>query len=135
MESRVSNSLKTLEAMSVDAWRAREKAHIYGNTKVGCAVQADDGQVYLGCNIEHRFRCHDIHAETNAISTMVTSGGQRIVALLVVASTERFTPCGGCMDWIMELGGADCVVGFQAKPGGPIEMFRAGELMPRYPRI
>jgi cytidine deaminase len=120
--------------MAAVAWDARESAHVYGNTKVGCAVRSEDGRTFLGCNVEHRFRCHDIHAEVNAISSLVASGGVRIRAVVVVAKTERFTPCGGCMDWIMELGGPDCVVAFQGMPEGPLEVFSASELMPRYPR-
>jgi cytidine deaminase len=48
--------------------------------------------IFSGCNVEHQFRCHDVHAEINAITTMVSAGGTDPVALLIVAERDRFTP-------------------------------------------
>lgn len=121
------------ERLAEVAWAARSRAFIYGNTAVGAAVLVEGGSVFAGCNVEHQFRSHDIHAETNAIGTMIAAGGQKAVAVLVVAERERFTPCGACMDWIFQFGGADCLVGFQGKPRGEILVLRAAELMPYYP--
>ena len=122
------------EALSKAAWECRENALIFGNTKVGAAVLSKDGMIYHGCNIEHEFRSHDIHAETNAISNMVASGRDHMIAILVVADRRRFTPCGGCMDWIFQIGHSDCLVGFQPSKDGEIKIFKAKELMPFYPK-
>ena len=122
-----------LEELSAVAWSARSHAKVYGGTKVGCADLSASGQVYVGCNVEHRFRSHDIHAEVNAIGAMVATGDSVLTAILVVAERERFTPCGACMDWIFELAGPDCLVGFQPAPGAPIQKYTAHELMPSYP--
>lgn len=119
--------------LASQAWRVRENAFIFGGTKVGCAVLAEDGRVFLGCNTEHRFRCHDIHAEVNAIGSMVTGGQTTLQAVVIVAERERFTPCGGCMDWIMQFGSDETTVAFQAVDGGPIVRYTARELMPHYP--
>ena len=124
---------EVLQNLARLAWFARDHARILGDTKVGCAVLADDGRTFAGCNVEHKFRCHDIHAEVNAISSMVAGGGSRVSALVIVAARDRFTPCGGCLDWIFEFGDADCLVAFQGKPGGPMQVYRAGDLMPFYP--
>lgn len=121
------------ERMAKDAWSARSQARVLGNTTVGAAVLDAGGGLWSGCNIEHKFRCHDVHAEVNAISSMISSGAREIVAVLVVANRERFTPCGGCMDWIFEFGGPKVRVGFQREPGGDVEVLSAGELMPHYP--
>ena len=115
------------------AWAVRQHARVIGRTKVGCALLADDGRMFLGCNVEHRFRCHDVHAEVNAITNMISAGAQKFSALVIAADRERFTPCGGCMDWIMEFGGPDAAIGFQAKPGGDIVQYTAHDLMPHYP--
>lgn len=120
-------------ALSEAAWKVRENARLIGNTKVGAAALADSGAIFAGCNIEHKFRCHDVHAEVNALSSMIGAGCKRMVAILVAAERGRFTPCGGCMDWIMELGGPDCLVGFQTARDATIRRFRAHELMPHYP--
>ena len=122
------------QQLSAPAWTAREHARILGRTAVGAAVLSDSGRAYAGCNIEHRFRSHDIHAEVGALSAMVAAGQGSAIAVLVVAERDQFTPCGACLDWIFELGGPDCQVGFQARIGGKIEVFSAMALMPHYPR-
>lgn len=114
------------------AWNAREHASSF-NTKVGAAAEAEDGRVFSGCNVEHRFRSHDIHAEVNAIGSMVSGGSKRLRRLLVVAEREQFTPCGACMDWIFQFGGKECEIGFQSSRNGKVEVFKAKELMPFYP--
>lgn len=119
--------------MAQMAWNARDHAVLHGMTKVGAAAYSDDGGIYPGCNIEHRFRSHDIHAEVAALATMVASGGRKLTAILIVAERKRFTPCGACMDWIFELGGSDCRVGYQSKRGSELHVVTAGELMPFYP--
>jgi cytidine deaminase len=115
------------------AWRVREKAYILGATKVGAAVLSSDGNIFTGCNVEHRFRSHDVHAEVNAITTMVASGRTELVAVIIAAERDRFTPCGSCMDWIYQFGSHSCLVGYQSKEGGEIKLLRADELMPYYP--
>jgi hypothetical protein len=37
------------------------------------------------------------------------------------------------MDFIFQFGGPDCQVAFQGKPGGPVSVYTARELMPEYP--
>jgi cytidine deaminase len=120
-------------ALSEAAWKARDRARVHGPTRVGAAALAANGEIYIGCNVEHKFRSHDVHAEVNALTNMVADGGSRATVVLVVAERDRFTPCGGCLDWIFELGGPHCVVAFQPHPGAPIEALRAEELMPHYP--
>ena len=115
------------------AWKARECAHLVGKTRVGAAVIDDAGRIHVGCNVEHTFRSHDIHAEVNAIGTMVSRGGHCLRAILVVAERNFFTPCGSCMDWIMEIGGPDCIVGFQSSAKSRMKTWKASELMPFYP--
>jgi len=121
------------QQMSDAAWQAREGAYVHGKTRVGAAVLTSDDRVFAGCNVEHIFRSHDVHAEVNALGSMVAAGHTRSIAVLVVAERERFTPCGSCLDWIFELGGPMCIVGFQQMRNGPVEKLLAGELMPHYP--
>ena len=116
------------------AWKVREFAYVLGDTKVGCAVLSSSGKVAVGCNVEHRFRCHDIHAEVNAITSMVASGQRKLVAVVIVAEREHFVPCGGCMDWIMQFGSADTIILFQNERKGSVKEFSAKQLMPHYPR-
>ncbi|ART68332.1 hypothetical protein BTO20_06820 [Mycobacterium dioxanotrophicus] len=121
------------QLLSHAAWGVRERALVHGKTKVGAAVLTMQGNIHAGCNVEHRFRSHDVHAEVNALSTMASAGEGPAVAVMVVSPRERFTPCGACLDWIFELGGPDCAVSFQGEPGGAFVTLRADELMPHYP--
>lgn len=122
-----------LADLSRSAWSVRKNSRIIGSTAVGCAVLDEDGRVFVGCNIEHRFRSHDIHAETAALSALVSGSGARPVAVLIAAERERFTPCGACLDWIFELGGPDCLVLTQRSINDEPRTYRAESLMPYYP--
>ncbi len=124
---------KQWKLLAKSAWECRENAR-FGNTRVGAAVLTSKGEIFVGCNIEHQFRSHDIHAEVNAIGSMVAAGSKNLKAILIVAQRGLFTPCGACMDWIIQFGSLDCEIGFQAKRGGKIKKFKAKELMPFYPR-
>ena len=121
------------ERLGEIAWQVRERARVHGPTRVGAVAMAGDGQLFAGCNVEHRFRSHDVHAEVNALTSMVAAGAGPAVALLIAAERERFTPCGSCLDWIFEVGGPECLVGFQPRPRGSVIWLRADELMPHYP--
>ena len=116
------------------AWAVRENARILDDTMVGCALMTASGKFYAGCNIEHSIKSHDIHAEINAISSMVAGGELKFVAIVVVSHREFLTPCGACTDWIMELGGPECQIGVQTKHHKGLVFYRASDLMPHYPR-
>ena len=116
-----------------EAWVVRQHARVMGKTRVGCAVLSAEGNITSGCNVEHRYRCHDIHAEVNALSSLVAQGDSLALGVLVVAERTKFTPCGSCMDWIFELGGPECWVGFQPSRQTDVVWYRAVELMPHYP--
>lgn len=123
-----------LPELAAAAWAVRANARILGSTAVGASVLGADGTIYSGCNVEHRFRSHDVHAEVNAIGTMVAAGETRLLAVLVAAERERFTPCGACLDWIFEFGHGECAVAVQNSRGGRTEVLTAADLMPHYPR-
>jgi len=126
-------SEETVAHLFDHAWSVRDKAHVIGPTRVGCAVLTAGGLIFEGCNVEHRFRSHDVHAEVNAITTMVSSGHSLIRAVAIAAERDRFTPCGACMDWIMQFAAESCVVFAQSIPKGPIQRYTTHELMPHYP--
>jgi len=124
---------KILQELSQAAWVARDKAIIFGNTKVGVALYTDDQKIFTGCNVEQIFRINDVHAEVNAISNMVTAGYKHFYVILIAAKRKKFTPCGSCMDWIMQFGGPNCTVAFQSNTSAEIITYRAKEIMPLYP--
>ncbi len=121
------------DQLSTLAWKARENASIFGKTKVGCSLITETGAIYTGCNCEHIYRSHDIHAEVNAISNMIVNGEKKFIAILIVAERDFFTPCGSCMDWIMQHGIEECLVAFENKENKRV-IYSSKELMPFYPR-
>jgi cytidine deaminase len=123
-----------LRELAGQAWAVRENASVIGHTKVGCALLTTNGNCFAGCNVEYQFRCHDVHAEINAITTMLASGERRFTLIVIVAERDRFTPCGGCMDWIMQFGGGECTIVFQGAGDGDFQVHTARELMPFYPQ-
>jgi len=121
------------EILSMHAWEARKNSICYGNTAVGAALITNEGLIFTGCNVEHRYRIQDVHAELNAITNMVNSGQTRFRAIFVAAERKRFTPCGSCLDWIIQFAGTKCLVGYQTDMNSDIVIHTAHELMPFYP--
>jgi cytidine deaminase len=88
---------------------AMSKAHApYSKFPVGVAILSDDGQVYLGANIENLSFPQGWCAEPTAIGAMIMGGGKKIVELAVIAEKLPLcTPCGGCRQKISEFASAD----------------------------
>jgi len=122
-----------LNKLAKEAWKVRENASIVGKTKVGAAILTSNENIYVGCNAEQKYRNHDVHAEVNAITNMITYGEKSFIAIVVVAERDHFTPCGSCLDWIFQFAGGDCIVAFQKTPNSDIKTYTAKELMPHYP--
>ena len=90
----------------------RENAHApYSKFKVGAAVQAASGAVYVGCNVENVAYPEGTCAEAGAIAAMVAAGETQIASVAVIAdSPTPVSPCGGCRQKIAEFAGGDVVV-------------------------
>lgn len=123
-----------LLSLSESAWLAHESSRPRSGTAVGVAIQtADNYDIYAGCNIELEFRL-GLHAEVSAIANMlVCDPGAKVGVILVAAERSRFTPCGSCMDWIMQVGGASCIVIHEDREGHVAWKGYAKSLMPFYP--
>jgi cytidine deaminase len=114
------------------AWAAREHAYPHkSGTKVGCAILSDKNNPYCGWNIEGLWMT-SIHAEVNAISKMDVRSGEKIKIIAVVAETESFTPCGACMDWIMQFSNDKTIVITQNKHK-EVKKYTLNKLVPNYP--
>src|SRR5579862_321644 len=92
----------------LDAARsARLHAHApFSKFKVGAALEAEDGTVITGCNVENATYGLTICAERVAMFKAISEGHRRFVRVAVVADTAAPTPpCGACRQILWELGG------------------------------
>ena len=102
----------------------------YSNFCVGAAIEADDGRVFTGCNIESAAYELTMCAERVTIWKALSDGARKFTAVGVVADTERLTPpCGACRQLIWEFCGDIPVV--LANLRGDTETLQMSELLPR----
>ena len=89
------------------ARRAREYADArFSNFKVGAALEAVDGTVITGCNIENATYGLTICAERVAMFKAISEGHRVFTRIAIVADTETLTPpCGACRQILWEFGG------------------------------
>lgn len=98
-------ALSTVEQKLVQqACRATEQAYApYSNFQVGAAVQAENGKIYSGCNVENASYGLTICAERNAIARTIADGQRRITAIAIAAVADTPpSPCGACRQVLME---------------------------------
>jgi cytidine deaminase len=97
----------TTDPLFVAAAAARNRAHApFSGFRVGAAVQAVDGIIYSGCNIESASFGLTLCAERVAITKAISEGARRFTRVAVVADTEDLTPpCGACRQLLWELCG------------------------------
>ena len=93
----------------------------YSRFSVGAAILADDGKIYVGCNIENAAYPLGNCAEPSAIAAMIASGAKRIKRIYVTGpGSAPVTPCGGCRQRIREFADQDVVVISHGVDGAPL---------------
>ena len=94
-------------ALITAARRARRNAHAgYSHFKVGAALEAADGTIVTGCNIENATYGLTVCAERVAMWKALSEGHRTFRRIAVVADTADPTPpCGPCRQILWEFGG------------------------------
>jgi cytidine deaminase len=96
---------------SVDLVGAARRARLnadaaFSRFKVGAALEAADGTVISGCNIENATYGLTICAERVAMFKAISEGHRMFTRIAIVADTEAPTPpCGACRQILWEFGG------------------------------
>ncbi|MBX3293019.1 MAG: cytidine deaminase [Acidobacteria bacterium] len=121
----------TEEELIKAAADARERAYApYSNFRVGAAVEAENGDIYIGCNVESASYGLTVCAERVAIWKGISCGEKRFTRIAVVVDTEELTPpCGVCRQIIWEFCGDVPVI--LSNLHGKTETIQMSELLPR----
>ncbi len=112
------------------ARRARRHAHAaFSGFKVGAALEAWDGTVIGGCNVENATYGLTICAERVAMFKALSEGHRRFRRVAIVADTAAPTPpCGACRQILWEFGGdLEVILANLRRPTG---RYRLADLLP-----
>ena len=112
------------------ALAARANAHAqFSNFKVGAALEAADGTIVTGCNIENATYGLTMCAERVAMFKALSEGHRVFTRVAIVADTSEPTPpCGACRQILWEFGGDLEII--LANTHGATARFKLSELLP-----
>ena len=96
------------DLLRIEALAAMNKAYVpYSKFPVGVSALVDDGRIVTGCNVENASYGLTLCAECGLVSSLIASGGGRLVAFACVdISGNPLMPCGRCRQLLQEHGGS-----------------------------
>lgn len=120
-----------METLLKAALAARQNAVApFSKFLVGAALEANNGSIHTGCNIENASYGLTMCAERVAVFKAVSEGQRAFRRIAVAADTDTPTPpCGACRQILWELCGDVEVI--LVNPLGRTETFRMRDLLPR----
>lgn len=112
------------------AKEARKRAYApYSGFKVGAALEAADGRVFTGCNVENASYAVTSCAERTALAKAVSEGCTSFARIAIVADTkDPCPPCGICRQALYEF--APKIEVIMANTRGAVETALLDDLLP-----
>jgi len=108
---------------------AQQRAHApYSHFRVGAALEAEDGTVHTGCNVENASYGLTICAERAAVVSAIDSGARKFRRIVVATDVDPpASPCGACRQVLAEFG-----LGLRVDAVGPTQArsWTLSELLP-----
>lgn len=96
------------DLLKQEAHSVMQKAYVpYSKFPVGVAALVDDGRIITGCNVENASYGLTLCAECGLVSSLIASGGGRLIAFSCVDIKGNYLmPCGRCRQLLQEHGGS-----------------------------
>jgi cytidine deaminase len=117
------------DAVVAAARAAQARAYApYSKYHVGAALEAEDGRVFAGCNVENASYGLTICAERVAAGAAVAAGATRFRRVVIVTDSDPpGSPCGACRQFLAEFG-----TDIEVEAVGPraTRRWRLGDLLP-----
>ena len=112
------------------AYEGKERSYApYSGFQVGAALLAENGTVYLGCNIENAAYSATNCAERTAIFKAVSEGVKDFKAIAIVCSGDQPAyPCGICRQVMSEFFNPDTRI--IVEEGGGLKTYTMSEILP-----
>lgn len=102
----------------------------YSRQRVGAAVLGDDGEIYIGVNVENAVNGASVCAEQMACGSARAHGVQKPRAIAIAGERERpLPPCGVCRQVLSEFLDEKTPILSVGKKGEPVN-YTLNELLP-----
>lgn len=113
------------------AMNVKARAYVpYSGFHVGACLLGENGEYFLGCNVENSTYSPTICAERTAIVKAISQCEQKFTAIAVVSDSDKIvTPCGTCRQVLSEFCDDQFPV-ICANNKGDYQIYSLGELLP-----
>ena len=121
-----------MSRLADEARAARRNAYApYSGYAVGAAIEDEFGRIHVGCNVENVSFGATLCAERGALARLVAEGGTQ-VRRVVVATVDGGSPCGICLQSLLEFATDPSVVEVELYAGENLSgVATLAGLMPR----